>query len=142
MPASPAIVVAVINSAEDLVDLLREAFETEGFVVVTALTPHLRDGKTDFESFIRQHRPDVIVYDIAIPYERNWRLFQHFRSHPLCTNVPFVLTSTNVTQVQTIAGSEQEIHEIIGKPYDLDVISRAVRNAAQERTMARRDDPR
>jgi hypothetical protein len=33
---------------------------------------------------MRQYRPAVVVYDIAIPYEQNWRLFEHIRSAPAC----------------------------------------------------------
>jgi CheY-like chemotaxis protein len=124
-------VVAVFNTSEDTTDLLRIAFENAGFVVVTAFTNHLRDGKLELEAFMRQHQPRVIVYDIAIPYEQNWRLYQHLRSAPACQGVSFVLTTTNVRHVRQLAGAE-EIHEIVGKPYDLDEIVGAVRQAGAE----------
>jgi CheY-like chemotaxis protein len=85
----------------------------------------------DLEAFMRQHQPRVIVYDIAIPYEQNWRLYQHMRSAPACQGVSFVLTTTNIRHVRQLAGTE-EIHEIVGKPYDLDEILGAVRQAADE----------
>jgi CheY-like chemotaxis protein len=124
-------VVAIFNTSEDTTDLLRIVFENAGFVVVTAFTNHLRDGKVDLEAFMRQHQPRVIVYDIAIPYEQNWRLYQHMRSAPACQGVSFVLTTTNIRHVRQLAGTE-EIHEIVGKPYDLDEILGAVRQAADE----------
>jgi DNA-binding response OmpR family regulator len=127
MPGSH--VVAVFNTSEDTTDLLRFVLEQAGFVVVTAFTNRLRDGVTDFESFMRQHQPTVIVYDVAIPYEPNWRLFQHFRDSPACRGVGFVLTTTNVQQLRTVSGPCEELHEIIGKPYDLDEMVRAVRAA-------------
>jgi DNA-binding response OmpR family regulator len=126
-------VVAVLNTSEDTTDLLRIVIEQAGYAVVTAFTHALRDGKVDFEGFMRQHRPKVIVYDIALPYEQNWRLFQHFRSRPACEGVRFVLTTTNAAQVQKVAGPDQHVHEIVGKPYDLDVLVRAVKDAAHER---------
>jgi DNA-binding response OmpR family regulator len=131
VPHSPD-VVAVLNTSEDTTDLLRIVMEQAGFTVVTAFTHALRDGKVDFEGFMRQHRPKVIVYDIALPYEQNWRLFQHFRSSPACDGVRFVLTTTNAAQVQKVAGLDQHVHEIVGKPYDLDVLVQAVKDAAQE----------
>ena len=124
-------VVAVFNTSEDTTDLLRIAFENAGFVVVTAFTRNLRDGKLDLEAFMRQHQPRVIVYDIAVPYEQNWRLYEHLRSAPACQGVSFVLTTTNVRHVRQLAGSE-ELHEIVGKPYDLDEIIGAVRQAGAE----------
>jgi CheY-like chemotaxis protein len=123
--------VAVFNTSEDTTDLLRVVFENAGFVVITAFTNHFRDGKVDLEAFMRQHQPRVIVYDIAIPYEQNWRLCQHMRSTPACQGVSFVLTTTNVRHVRQLAGAE-ELHEIVGKPYDLDEIVGAVRQAGAE----------
>ena len=62
-------VVAIINTTPDVVDMLRLAFETEGFVVVSTFTHAIRDGSADIEAFARQHQPDVIVYDTAPPYK-------------------------------------------------------------------------
>jgi two-component system OmpR family response regulator len=124
-------VVGVFNTSEDTTDVLRIVLENAGFVVVTAFTNLLRDGKVDLEAFMRQHQPRVIVYDIAIPYEQNWRLYEHMRSVPACRGVSFVLTTTNVQHVRQLAG-DVDIHEIVGKPYDLDQIVGAVKQAIGE----------
>ena len=131
MPILPA-VVAVFNTSEDTTDMLRVVLEDAGFVVVTAFTNALRDGKTDLEGLMRQHRPKVIVYDIALPYEANWRLFQHIRASPACEGVRFVVTSTNVRRVRDIAPVEEPILEIVGKPYDLEELVRMVAEAAKQ----------
>ena len=121
-------VVAVFNTSEDTTDMLRVFLEAAGFVVVTAFTNRLRDGEVDLESFMRQHQPAVIVYDVAIPYEQNWRLFEHIRAAPACLGVSFVVTTTNARHVQALAG-DQQVHEIVGKPYDLDALLGAVKQA-------------
>jgi len=97
-------VVAVINSTEDIVDLLRIWIEQAGFVVVGTMTSLIRDGEVDVEQFIGQHDPLVIVYDISPPYEPNWRLFQHVASLPVMAGRQVVLTSTNARQVEKLAG--------------------------------------
>jgi CheY-like chemotaxis protein len=112
--------------------MLRVVLEQAGFVVVTAFTNLIRDGKVDLESLMRQHRPHVIVYDIAIPYESNWRLFEHMKASPACRGIRFVLTTTNATQLRNVAGSHQQVIEIVGKPYDLDQLVKAVSKAATE----------
>jgi CheY-like chemotaxis protein len=124
-------VVAVFNTSEDTTDLLRIVLENAGFVVVTAFTNLLRDGKVDLEAFMRQHQPRVIVYDIAIPYDHNWRLYEHMRETPACSGVSFVLTTTNIKHVRQLAG-DVELHEIVGKPYDLNQIVDAVRRVGGE----------
>lgn len=125
--AEAPIVVAVINSSPDIVDILRLAFEQNGFVVVTAMTHEIRDGEVDVEQLIRQHRPKVIIYDIAPPYENNWRLFQHICSMPVMGGCEFVITSTNAGQVEKLAGVGERVYEIVGKPFDLDRVVHAAK---------------
>ncbi len=125
--------VAVINSTPDIVDMLRLIIEQAGFVVVTALTFEIRDGHIDVEHLVDQHQPSVIVYDIAPPYEANWKLFQHIAAMPVMNGRQFVLTSTNAQQVERIAGKHQRVFEIIGKPYDLDLVVQAVKEASRAR---------
>jgi DNA-binding response OmpR family regulator len=130
MSTSPT-VVAVFNTSEETTDMLRVVLELAGFIVVTAFTHAVRDGRTDLEAMMRQHRPTVVVYDIAPPYEANWRLFEHIRASPACQGVRFLLTTTNATQVRIVAGLEH-VHEIVGKPYDLDELVRLVKAAVEE----------
>ena len=125
-------VVAIINSSPDTVDLLRFVFEHAGMVVVSAFTWDMRNSRVDIESFMRQHQPDAVVYDVAPPYEENWRLFQHFCAMPAVQGVEFVITTTNVKQVKEVAGAGHELYEVIGKPYDLDQIVKAVRKRLGE----------
>ena len=127
-------VVAVINTSPDVVDMLRLTLEYAGIVVVSALTWEVRDGDVDLERFILQHRPRIVVYDIAPPYENNWLLFQHIRAMPVMEGIEFIITSTNAQQVQQfVRGSGRQVYEIVGKPFDLGEIVTAVREALKSR---------
>jgi CheY-like chemotaxis protein len=126
-------VVAIFNTSPDLIDMLRGVFEMAGFVVVSLLTYQIREGDVDIETFLRQHQPDVIVYDIAPPYEPNWRLFQHVCRTPAMRNTQIVLTSTNAARLRELAGVHDRVYEIVGKPVDLDEVVAAVREAAHAR---------
>jgi DNA-binding response OmpR family regulator len=125
--------IAVINSTSDITDLLRLALEQSGFVVVTALTPEVRDGHVNFDFFMRQHRPRVVVYDVSPPYEINYRFFEHLANVPAARDTQFVLTSTNVQQVTQLGGLHHRIYEIIGTPFDIAEMVGAVREAARAR---------
>ncbi len=136
MPSdSGPLVAAVFNTSPDIVDMLRIVLEHAGFVVVSLLTWEVRDGEVDVETFLRQHKPDVVVYDLAPPYDANWRLFlfQHICRIPAMRSGHIVLTSANPSRVAEIAGRDTRVYEIVGKPYDLDQIVTAVREAAHAR---------
>jgi CheY-like chemotaxis protein len=130
---NPAPVIAVINSTHDVIDLLRVAHQRAGFVVVTALTEELRDGRVDIERFIAQHQPRVILYDVAPPYEPNWHLFQHIAQMPVMAGRQFVITSTNPRHVERLAGPQEHVYEVVGKPEDIGRIVNAAREAAKIR---------
>lgn len=124
-------VAAIINSSPDIVDMLRRALEPAGIVAVSMLTFQIREGHVDLEAFLRQHDPQVIVYDVAPPYDANWNLFLHLCTLPVMQDRRFVLTSANATRVQALAGKNQHVYEVVGKPLDLDEIARAVKEAGR-----------
>jgi len=126
-------VAAVFNTSRDIVDLLRHALEPAGIVTVSAMTHEIRDGAVDVSAFLAAHGPDVVVYDIAPPYDANWRLFQHVCRLPAMRDRPIVLTAVNRRHVEHLAGSNTRIYEVVGKPLDLDEIVTAVRHAARSR---------
>src|SRR5207247_2954838 len=106
MTAPSTDVIAVFNTSEDATDLLRVVFEQR-----------LCRG----DSF---HPPPA--------RRQGRRLFEHYRDSPASKSVPFFVT-TNVAHVQKVAGSLQQVYEIVGKPYDLDQPVRAGKAAARSR---------
>jgi response regulator RpfG family c-di-GMP phosphodiesterase len=123
-------VIAIFNTSQDATEILRIFLEQAGYVVVTAYTHDVRDGSVDLEKLVRQYKPHAIVYDIALPYDINWRLFETIRASPACAGIPFVLTTTNIVHVRKIAG-DLPVHEIIGKPYDLEVLRTLIEQAVR-----------
>ena len=127
-PTSPP-VVAILNTNDDTVEMLRMMLEIEGMVAVSAHVNEIKRGELDFGSFLREHDPKVVIVDIPPPYDRSWLLTQHLRAMPAAAGRHFVITSTNPARLQQITHTEEPILEIIGKPYDMQLIVDAVRKA-------------
>ncbi|HKZ06128.1 MAG TPA: hypothetical protein VJU81_11705 [Methylomirabilota bacterium] len=125
---APQPVVAIFNSSDDTVDLLRTALDAEGFHTVVGQISELKRGALDLVSFIEQHAPTVIVYDISPPYDQNWTFLRLVRSADSVKARHFVITTTNKPALERLVG-ETEAIEIIGKPYDLSQVVSSVRHA-------------
>lgn len=122
-------VVAIFNTSPDTVEMLRIILEQAGMVVVSAYTHDLREAKVDVEALMRQYQPKLIIYDIAPPYDKNWRQMVTTREMPAIKGIKFLITTTNEKRVKEVAGEGLEVYEIVGKPYDLGRILEAVKKS-------------
>jgi CheY-like chemotaxis protein len=130
--------VAVINSSEDTVEMLRACLQHNGFTsVVTAHVTDIRNGRTDFLEFVDEHDPKVLVYDISIPYEENWRFLQLLMSSEAMKGRKVIVTTTNKRVLDRLIGDESGAFEIVGKPYDLTAIANAVMQAAGKKPVSK-----
>lgn len=127
--------VAIFNTNDDIVELMRAAIEKAGFVAVSGHIEDVRRGALLLSAFVSEHDPKVIVYDIAPPYEQHWHFFQHVREQRYMDGRHFVLTATNVERAREVAGIEEPIYEIVGKPYDIEQVIGAVREASRARSV-------
>ena len=126
-------VVAILNTSPDTIDLLKDVLEHAGMLAVWGYTHDIRSGKLDLERFMRVHEPDVILYDIAPPYDRNWEFLQHLRTGVL-RDYRLVLTTTNQVHVERLVPhGDARIYEVVGKADDLDAVIRAVKEALRSR---------
>lgn len=126
---APPPVVAVLNTSDDIVELLRIVLEQAGLIVVSAHLDEIRRGDTNLGDFVAEHEPQALVYDITPPYDRSWRFLEHVRQSPMMHGRKFVITTTNVARVREVAGDGADLYEIIGKPYDINQILDAVLRA-------------
>src|SRR5918996_6569682 len=130
-------VVAIFNSNDDLVELLRQLLEQAGFVTVTGHIDDVRRGELDLVNFVKQHQPNVIVYDLVPPYDRSWNYLYLLRDSEPLRGRPFVLTSVNAARAIEVVGQSEMVYEVIGKPLDLDQVIMAVKEASKARPTPR-----
>ena len=127
-------VVAVVNTNPDLLELLKARIEAAGFVVLVMHVAEIRAG-LDLEAVVAQHDPQVVVYDVVIPYDRNWRFLEHLRETAL-QGRRFVITTPNEAGIRKLVGKDDKVYEVLDDGGDIDVIVQAVREAARARPTA------
>ena len=110
-------VVMVINTNPDVVLVMHIA--------------EIRAG-LDVGSVLRQHDPQVVVYDVVAPLARSWRFLEHLRATSF-KGRRFVLTSPNAKAVTALVGKDEKIYEILDAGGDVDAIVQAVREAVRAR---------
>jgi CheY-like chemotaxis protein len=125
-------VVLVLDTNVDTVEMLRTALDAAGFSVTSAFMDDIARGDTSLDSMLRLTPPSVVLFDVAIPYDRNWALKEKLQEVPELQGVPFVVTTTNVRRLREVVNeaSGEPVIEIIGKPYDIEQIVQAVTRAA------------
>jgi len=111
-PEAP-IVIAVLNSNQDVIRLIRSALEDEGYTVATEHIVSFKDGATNLAEFLSNHRPAVVVYDVAPPYMENWNFLQLLCKIPDIAATPMVLTTVNNAALEKVAGKTRAF-EILG----------------------------
>src|SRR5207245_4214916 len=109
----------IFDNSPDILELLTTDLRCRGCIVTTGSVSAIRHGEIDGAQLIESTGPDVVVFDIALPYEANWRIATELQADPR-VRVPFVLTTTNATTVRRLIG--RDLIELVGKPYDLDTL--------------------
>jgi DNA-binding NtrC family response regulator len=126
-------VVAIINTSQETIELLQEILTDEGFAVVTAYVVEFKQGSLDLRAFFQTHQPAAVVYDIALPYVENWAFFREQVLAPrFLPEQHFVITTTNKSVLEVLVGPTHTI-ELVGRPFDLDAIVEAIRQAVYNR---------
>ncbi len=104
-----------------------------GYRAVSGAVDRVKSGELDLIAFIEGEQPDAIIWDIAPPYDRNWSLFRLVRAAVSC---PIVVTTTNQARLAEIIGHDNNAIELVGKPYDLELIVERT-----ERLLTQREPP-
>jgi hypothetical protein len=58
---NPPPVVAIFNSTDEILDMVRLAFEAHGFVTATARLADIQSGALDLIAFVKEHMPSAPV---------------------------------------------------------------------------------
>lgn len=114
--------VLVVDDDPELLSVLMEVFESEGYQV-----DHAINGQEALER-VTEHRPDAIVTDLIMPVIDGWRFLEQCRALPNCQQVP-VLVISAFAHGQDV---QEKMHQLgvealVTKPFDLEEVVARVR---------------
>jgi len=133
---SDKVIVALFNSNSEVLELLREALQASGYAAVIAHVSEVKSGRLDMIKFVEEHQPEVIVYDIAPPYDTNWTFLRLMRNSKVMQGRAFVVTTTNKRALEELIGPN-DVVELLCKPYDLQQIVDACTAAFEKQIKAK-----
>ncbi len=84
---------------------------------MTARLADIPSGALDLVAFVDEDNPDVIIYDLARPYEQNWNFLRLVRNTQSLARRAWVLTTTNKQALEAAVGASPAIEISRGKPY-------------------------
>ena len=99
-------VVAVLNSADDVIEMLRVALEGSGFAVVSAKLSEIQSGVMDLVAFVREAG--------------------------FLNRLGWVLTTLDKAALEAAVGPAPVVQIVLGKPYGLDDVVAAVRQSLSQ----------
>jgi hypothetical protein len=105
--------IGIINTSEEMTQLLHEFMSDEGFATAAVYVPEFKRSAHDIAAFFHSHRPQAILYDIDAPYLENWAFFkEQVLARDLLPVSRFVLTTTNRIALERLVGPTNAIELI------------------------------
>ncbi len=104
--------VLIIDDSPLVRELLRDAFQAEGFRVMEAATGE------DALKLAWKDPPDLIIADIKMPGIDGWEVCRQIRKHPYTSFIPFIFLTEKREVSDRIKGLEMGADDYVTKPFE------------------------
>jgi diguanylate cyclase (GGDEF)-like protein len=105
--------ILLADDEPDLLALMKETLERQGFAVTTAL-----DGQEALAS-IRRDPPDIAVLDLIMPRCDGFTVCRELRQDPLFAHLPIIILSASGSRDSRIEGLDLGVDDFITKSVDI-----------------------
>jgi len=105
--------ILLADDEPDLLALMKETLERQGFEVATAM-----DGQEALAS-IRQDPPDIAVIDLIMPRCDGFTVCRELRKDPLFAHLPIIILSASGSRDSKVEGLELGVDDFIAKSVDI-----------------------
>lgn len=120
--------VMVADDEPNLLNLLKDNLEDEGFTVLTAA-----NGEEALEVW-SQNKPDVIVLDIEMPKLNGWQVLEAIRRTSGDKEIPVIFILSAYSQPEDIQrGSKLGADKYLTKPFKLKALVEAIEESLKKK---------
>ena len=122
-------IVALFNASDDTLEMVQKLLTASGLgqSLIWCHFADLRKGVVDFETYMSNYNPEVVIFDLSPPYDQNWQFFKTMRDGDTMKERGLVLTTTNKNRLDEVLGADSHALEVVGKAEDLLQIDKAIR---------------
>jgi DNA-binding response OmpR family regulator len=119
--------ILIIEDDPSIVKGLQEYFESEHFIVLTAM-----DGEEGFEMAIKE-KPDIILLDLMLPGMNGQEICQKLRVENI--TVPILMLTSKKEETDKVLGLELGADDYITKPFSIRELHARVKAQLRRTTM-------
>lgn len=116
--------ILVIEDSPSVLKLLKFVLEAEGFTVATAM-----NGVEIVDQLRTGPLPDLVLLDVVLPDVDGFHVLNRIRHHPEMKSLPVMMLTSMSTREAVLKGLEGGANGYITKPFDIEVVIKAVRVA-------------
>jgi CheY-like chemotaxis protein len=120
--------IVVVEDNQDINDLLSSILEEEGYRVIS-----VTNGR-DAVEVTRQHGPDLITLDLALPGKDGWAIARELQEDPVTENIPILIISAYTRDLD--APLRRRVARVISKPFYITQVINEVAAILQRRAEA------
>ncbi len=100
--------ILIVEDEPDLSRLLADYIEQAGY------TPHIIKNGLEVEDWIKQEKPILVLLDLMLPGKNGLDICRDVRQH---SDIPIVITTAKVEEIDRLLGLELGADDYICKPY-------------------------
>jgi hypothetical protein len=120
--------VALFNASDDTVNMIQQLLTeaNDDQCLVGCHFFDLKKGHVNFETFLTEQNPEVVIFDISPPYVENWNFYTTMRDADVMRGRGSVLTTTNKNRLDEAVGTDSYALEVVGRSKDRQQIRAAI----------------
>lgn len=113
--------ILIVDDERDIVETLKFILESEGFNCIVAY-----DGE-DALNLAKTENPDLIVLDVMLPKINGYKVCRLLKFDAKYKHIPILMVTARTQEEDKIIGEETGANEYITKPFDIETITKLVK---------------